>query len=126
MPRKNWLEWLVFGCGVLLVLGTVGFLARDAMREDAKPADVIVRLGRPRAGAERHAIPVTVINVGGEAATGVRVQVALERDGTEIERAELEIPFLPRGARREGWVTFGGASGPDDRVRAAAVGYERP
>jgi uncharacterized protein (TIGR02588 family) len=126
LPRKNWLEWTVFAIGVLLVLTTIGLLVWDSARTAGGPADVTVDVGAARAGAQRHFIPVTVRNQGDGAAEGVQVEVVLEREGAELERATLVIPFLPRGAQRNGWVSFGVAPLETDRVTVRALGFERP
>jgi uncharacterized protein (TIGR02588 family) len=122
--EKNWLEWVVFGVGLLLVAATLGFLVYDGATAGDAPADIEVRLGEPRRAGQGFLVPVTVSNRGGETAEGVTVEVTLE-GGAEAERGELTVAFLPRGSTREGWVSF--SKDPRaGRLTARALGYEKP
>lgn len=105
-PEKNWLEWSVFGVGLVLVLATLGFLVREALVGSGGPPEVVARLGAPRASAGGYMVPVEVANVGEGTAEDVTVTVVLEGAGEEREEAQLEIAFLPRDSRRNGYVTF--------------------
>ncbi len=124
--EKNWLEWVVFGVGLLLVVSTLAYLVYDGATADDTPPDVEVRLGEPRPGGAGFIVPVTVINRGGQTAEGVTVEVTLESGGTsEPERSDFNLAFLPRGGKREGWVAF--SSDPRaGRLTARASGYEKP
>lgn len=124
--EKNWLEWLVFGAGLLLVVSTLGYLVYDGATAPDTPPDIEVRLGEPRPGGAGFLVPVTVVNRGGQTAGGVSVEVVLEAAGSpEPERGEFTLAFLPRGGTREGWVSF--RSDPRaGRLTARAHGYEKP
>lgn len=123
-PRKNVLEWSVFGVALVLVLATVAYLVREALTAADGPPEVVVELGEPRTGAGGYMVPVTAENRGGETAEEVRVTVRREGPGGD-EEAVLLIPYLPRESRRSGWVTFPG----DPRagsLRVAGVGFQSP
>ncbi|HVS00074.1 MAG TPA: hypothetical protein VMW27_25835 [Thermoanaerobaculia bacterium] len=123
--RKNWLEWVVFSVSLVLVAGTIGFLAYDAVRGGLTPPDVVVEPGRPERRGALWAVPVRVRNAGDETAEGVRVEVTLETPGEEPEVADFEVAFVPRRSSREGWVLF--ARDPaGGRLTGRAVGYEKP
>jgi uncharacterized protein (TIGR02588 family) len=124
--EKNWVEWVVFGVGLLLVASTLGYLVYDGATSADTPPDVEVRLGEPRPGGAGFLVPVTVFNRGGQTAEGVSVEVLLEGGGSpEPERGEFTVAFLPRGGTREGWVAF--RSDPRaGRLTARALGYEIP
>ncbi len=124
--EKNWLEWVVFGVGLLLVAGALGFLVYEGATSagDAPPA-LRVELGTPEQKGEHFVVPVTVINEGGQTAEGVTVEVTLERGGAEGERGELAFAFLPRDGKREGFVTF--RTDPRTaRLVPRVLGYEKP
>ena len=83
------------------------------------------RLGTPEARTHNFIVPVTVVNHGDATAEGVRLEVLMEKAETEPARCELTIPFLPRRATREGFVTFQ----QDPRaaqLKARVLGYEKP
>ncbi len=120
--EKNWLEWAVFGAGLLLVASALGFLAYDGATAGDSPPDIEVALGTPLRRGASFLVPVRVTNRGGRTAEGVHVEVSLE--GTE-ERGEFVVAFLPRGGTREASVTFhtDPAAG---NMRARVLGYEKP
>jgi uncharacterized protein (TIGR02588 family) len=123
--EKNWLEWLVFGVGLALVAGTLGFLIYDGATDAGNPPAIEVRLGEPRPTGHNFVVPVSVYNHGDETAEGVTVEVTLEGGGPEPERGELTIAFLPRRATREGWVAF--RTDPRAaRLTPRVLGYEKP
>ena len=124
-PQKNWLEWFVFAVGLVLVAGTLAYLAYTGATMGSQPPDIEIRLGTPEQRAQSFIVPVSVFNHGDKTAGGIRIEVVLESGGEEKERGELDIPFLPRGATREGWVTFK----QDPRaaeLKARVLGYEEP
>jgi uncharacterized protein (TIGR02588 family) len=123
--KKNPLEWAVFTVSLLAILATVGFLIQDAVTDAGSAPDLRVELGLVEARSGAFAVPVTVRNLGDETAEGVRVEVVCERPGMAPEKAEIEMAFVPRQSRREGWVTFR----HDPRkghLTGRAVGYEKP
>lgn len=123
--EKNWLEWIVFGVGLALVAGVLGFLVYDGARMGGAPPDIELKLGAPaRRGAE-FVVPVAATNRGDETAEGVQIEVVLEAGGGEPERGEFAIAFLPRRATRNGWVTF--RTDPSTgQLKARVLGYEKP
>jgi uncharacterized protein (TIGR02588 family) len=126
---KHPLEWAVFAVSLIVVAGTVGYLAYEAIQGDSSPAALSVELGRPEPRGGAWAVPVTVHNRGDRTAEGVKVEVTFEASGAapgiQVETAGFEVAFVPRQSRREGWVTF--RSDPSrGRLTGRAVGYEEP
>jgi len=123
--EKNWLEWVVFGVGLVLVVGTLSYLAYDGATASDAPPNIEVRLGEPQRQEHDFVVPVTIINHGGQTAEGVHVEVVLESGGAEIERSEYGVAFLPRLATREGWVAF--RTDPrSGQLKPRVLGYEKP
>jgi len=125
--EKNWLEWGVFGVSLVLVLGTLAYLVYEATTLGDQPPIIEAQLGAPQQQAGEFAVPVTLINRGDQTAAGVMVEVTLESNGAgaEIERGEFSVPFLPRGATREGRVSF--RTDPRaGQLKARVLGYEQP
>ena len=123
--KKNWLEWSVFATGLILVSCTLGYLIYVGASMGDEPPSIEVRLGTPAPAQFNFIVPVTVVNHGDETAEGVRIEVVMESGGEEKARGELDVPFLPRHATREGWVTFE----QDPRtaqLKARVLGYQRP
>ena len=126
--EKNWLEWVVFGVGLVLVASTLAYLVYDGATATGAPPDieVTVRPEETRRGAQGFVVPVEVFNRGGQTAVGVTVEVTLETGGAaEPESCEVTFAFLPRRGRREGFVVF--TSDPrGGKLTPRAHGYERP
>lgn len=126
MPEKNWLEWTVFAAGMVLVAGVLGHLTYDAVTCGDGPPIIEVRLGDAEQNAHNFSVPVKVMNHGDTTAEGVHIEVTSETgDEGEPERSDIDIPFVPRGATREGWVTFQ----TDPRaaqLKARVLGYQKP
>jgi len=123
--QKNWLEWIVFAVGLILVSYTLGHLIFAGASMGREPPSIEVRLGSSERRQFNFVVPVKVINHGDETAAGVRIEVVMEAGGEEKERAELDVAFLPRHATREGWVTFE----QDPRtaqLKARVLGYQKP
>jgi uncharacterized protein (TIGR02588 family) len=125
-PEKNWLEWAVFGVSLALVMGTLAYLAYDALTLGDTPPRIEVRLGAPERAAGHFIVPVAVTNRGDQTAEGVHIEVVLERGAREEERSDFEIAFLPRGSTREGWVVFQSDPAAADATTARVLGYEKP
>jgi uncharacterized protein (TIGR02588 family) len=125
--HKNRVEWVVFAGGLVLVLSILAYLVYDGATMGSDPPSIEVRLGAAEPRAHNFIVPVTVTNHGDETAEGVTVEVLMESDGGGVEpaRGELTIAFLPRRARREGFVTF--QQDPRAaRLTARVLGYEKP
>lgn len=123
---KNWLQWLVFGIGAVTTLGLVGVLGWDAATVRSRPPECHVTLGEPVREAKAFRVPVRVENRRGDSAENVRVDVELIRGSEAIETGSVTFAFLPRGATRDGAVTFENDPARVDRVRARCAGYEVP
>ena len=125
IPKKNVLEWSVFVASALLVLATVGYLAAAALRTNDTPPDVRIFAGPSAAHEDVHRVPLLIRNDGDATAESVHIEVLLLRGEEEVERAELDVAFVPRKSEREAWVTFR----HDPRcceIVTRAVGYEKP
>ena len=123
--KKNALEWTVFAASACIVLATLGYLTVSALRAEKTPPDLHVFAGKPGEHKGAHRIPLLVRNTGDATAESVRIEVVLRRGGEEVERAELDLAFVPRKSEREGWVTF--RENPSCcSVTTRAVSYETP
>jgi len=124
--KKNWLEWTVFVIGLILVGGTLAYLSYDALTAGKAPPNLQVVLGKPEPRAGHFIVPVTVINRGDQTSEDARIEVRLYDQGAGLERAELEFPFVPRHARREGWVSFQMNPATAEHLQARVLGYRKP
>jgi uncharacterized protein (TIGR02588 family) len=122
---KNWLEWLVFAVGALLVSATVGYLAYDALAVTPSPPKLEVRLGDPVATPGGFSVPVVVRNRGTKAAETVLVRVEKKASDGQTEKAELTLDFVPGDASRHGAVIFTGDPASAE-LSAQPVSFQQP
>lgn len=123
--QKNWLEWMVFAIGLVLVVFTIVYLIYAGATMGEEPPSLEVRLGVPAVGRSNFIVPVTVFNHGDKTAVGVHIEVVMESQGEEKERGEIEIAFVPRRSKKEGWVAF--EEDPRSaQLKARVLGYEKP
>lgn len=129
IPRKNWLEWCVFGFGLVALVWVVGYLGRNAWMHDGRPPALSVVMDSPwqQVGVMPPyvVVPVTVRNDGDKAATEVDVEVTVVRGGEVVERAGLNIDELPRQSQRGGAVALRALPGPGE-LQARVLGYADP
>ena len=121
---KNALEWTVFGISSVLVLATLLFLTMAAITVKKGPARLRAETGKPVVENGRLRIPVTVTNDGDHVAANVDVQVSIG-SGAERQDAGFSIDFVPRGASRNGSVSFKGTELPQN-LECGVLGYEEP
>lgn len=123
--EKNWLEWIVFGVSVVILLGFVGSLGYLLVVSGDRPADLVVELGTPQEDSAGFRVPVRVRNRGDRTAEEVKVVVTLEPPGQMPEERELTFAFLPRRSERAGVVVFD-RDPRCCRLAGDVASYERP
>lgn len=123
--KKNWLEWLVLAVSTLLVLATASFLIFEALRERNPIPIVEIDLGRPIPQGAGFLLPVTATNRGDETAERLLVEVTMKGPDGKESQSQVEIEFVPRGSRREGWVRFEGEP-VGAAFQARILGFEKP
>lgn len=123
--NKNWLEWMVFAIGLVMIAFTLGYLGYAGATSGEQPPVLEVRLGTPEGYGSHFLVPVTVINHGDETAAGVHVEVVMESGSEEKARGQLEIAFVPRRSTRQGWVTFD-QDPRTSHLKARVLGFEKP
>lgn len=124
--QKNALEWAVFGVSLLLVAGVLGYWSFQVFNDGPSSPDLYVERRLDPAAGSPYRYRVAVHNKGGQTAESAMVEVALKRNGQELEKAHLQISFVPNGSKREGWVTFETDPAEADTVVARVVSYKKP
>ena len=124
LPRKNALEWMVFGLSLVLVVSLVGFLAYEARVGGGEP-ELAVELGVPIVRAGRLEVPVAVINRGQKAVEDVLIEVLVRQTGIPEERAELTVPLLAEGSSEEG-LALVSASGELQGLEGRVISFRVP
>ncbi|QCR22362.1 hypothetical protein [Pontibacter sp. SGAir0037] len=126
VDQKNPLEWTVFSISLLLVLGVLGYWAYRVYKYEELPPELYVEKIPAPSEQTPYRYQVSVFNGGGQTAENTTIEVVLERDGVELDKAELEIPYLPKGSKREGWVLFREDPAKADTMIARVISYKKP
>lgn len=124
--EKNWLEWLVFGISLVMLLAIFGYLGYQVKTYDATDPEVLVEASYDPSEMIPNRYQVTVTNKGGITAEEVITEFTLYSGGKEKETSELQIAFSPKDSKREGWVTFSGEPTTSDSVAARVKSYKKP
>lgn len=123
--NKNAIEWTVFAGSILVIACVVALLVRGSVASTETPPDLRVAVGRASRSSTGFVIPIRVENAGDTTAEQAKVEVLLQREGAEVETAELTIAFVPGKSQRNGWVVFN-RDPQCCTVEARAVSYEAP
>ena len=123
--RQNSVEWVALAVSALAVIGVVGFLVVDGIRDEGQPPTPIVELHRADAYATGHGwiIPATVTNEGDTAAEALVLRGSATVGG-EPQESELTVDYLPAGTSVE--VSIGFSAEPDGEVTVQVIGFRLP
>ena len=118
-------EWVSAAIGLLIVLGTVGFLGYKAVTTDPLAPDVTLdHIGTERTSGG-HVVKFRARNSGPSTASGLSISGALLDGAQVIEESEVVLDYLPPRAEREGGLIF--RSDPAGyELRLEAKGYLDP
>lgn len=124
--QKNLLEWAVFWLGLLLVLSILAYLGYQTYYHKPSSPELSVQFWPEPTEMQPYRYHVEVQNTGGETAGSVQVEVVLQQDGKEVEKAELQLNFVPQESKREGWVNFSQKPATKGAVSARVASYQKP
>ena len=121
--RRNWLEWLILGGSVVVIIALLGYLTLRALNGE-RPASIVVQAAAGRAEVSgAWLVPLRVRNDGDAAAAAVAIEAIATVAGAE-ETSEVVVDLLPGESERDVVASFGGQ--PEGAVRTRIVGYELP
>lgn len=124
--KKNFLEWTVFAISLLLVAAILGYLAFQVYTEKEETPDILVETKPDPSDNNPYRYLVTVQNIGGQTAENVTIEVAVKKNGQDVEKNELQIAFVPKESEREGWVNFSKDPAQADTVEAHVISFKKP
>lgn len=118
-------ERVVAFLGLLLVLGSLGFLFYEGIWGDHSPPDLIVEREQIMDSGADYLVKFRARNVGGETAAKVTITGTLTRNGQPLERTDTTLDYIPAGSEEYGGLYFSN----DPRVgklKLSASGYQLP
>jgi uncharacterized protein (TIGR02588 family) len=118
-------EWVAGAVGLVLVLGTVGFIAYNALTaEPSVPAVTVEHVGTER-NAGGYVVEFRARNSGPSTAASLTISGTLHDGSTEIETSQVTLDYLPpRGERKGGLIFQTDPAGHE--LRLEAEGYVDP
>jgi uncharacterized protein (TIGR02588 family) len=99
-------EWVVALFGLALVLGSIGFMAYQAVAVDDSPPDVMVRTDAIRPLNHGYLVQIRAVNQGGSTAAGVTVEGLLMDERGGVETSAVDIDYVPPHSSRKGGLFF--------------------
>ena len=118
-------EWAVAALGLILVVGTIGFMLFRALTETGTPPTIEFSVGEIQPSGPGYLVTFTATNRGNEAAADLLVEGQLAGDDGSTETSSATLAYLPGGSHRQGGLFF--VSDPRARpLVIRAKGYERP
>ena len=124
-PRTSVWEWVIAFVGLVLVVGSIGFMLYQAIWGDQSPPDVTVRVEAVTQMRSGFLVNFQAFNHGGSTAEGIIVQGELKRGTESAETSETTVDYLPAKSERKGGLFFS----KDPRLfelQVRAFGYEEP
>lgn len=121
----SWLAWVTSGIGLVLFVGTVGFLGYEGLfRGDGDPEIALSVEAVSRSGERWHA-RIRADNSGGTTGARVRVAGQLMSGSTVVETAEVEFDYVPAGSTQRGGLFFERDPAAHE-LRLRVLGYSEP
>lgn len=123
---KNLLEWTVFTVSLLIVVAVLTYLTFKTITYQPSPADITVALKAKPTSTMPHRYHVSISNIGGETAENVVIEFLLMVSDSTLEKAELEMPFVPQSSKREAWINFSTNPATADSIVTRVVSFKKP
>lgn len=123
-PKKNLLEWSIFGLSLAILTGVIGTLVHQALTLSDEPARLALELGVPLVSHGQTRIPIRITNEGDLPAIEVQIEVKGTLAG-EALTSSVQFDYVPHRATRSGWVSFPGEVIPSD-LHPRVQGYADP
>lgn len=99
-------EWLAAAIGLVLLLGSLGYLAYDAATGNGEAPAPTVRVTGIEAQGQHFLVRLQVMNASRGTAADLRVEGELRRGAEVVERSETEFAWLPGRSAREAGLFF--------------------
>lgn len=119
------LEWIVAAIGLVIVVGSVGFLLFSALTRTDQPPILIVKEESVTNTEGGFLVKFSLENKSQNNAGAVMVEGKLLEGEKEIETSSASVSYAPSNSKREGGMIF--TKNPESyKLELRAIGYEKP
>jgi len=124
--KKNLLEWVVFYTSLSLIILLLGYLVYQTFNYQPGSPDLGINYARDPLPHAPYRYHLTVQNEGHETAEEVTIEMVLQKDGEQLETGTMQLAYVPKHSKREGWINFSKDPDEADTVYVRIVSYKRP
>lgn len=119
------LEWFVAVAGLILVVGTIGFMMYKAFTSKNTPPNFTTKIEQINAVDSGYIVIFELINTGEQTAANVNVEGELKNGGESVEKSEVTFEFAPSKSETKGGLFF--KNDPKQfQLEIRAEGYTKP
>lgn len=100
------LEWAIAVIGLLLVLGTVGFMLYKAYNSTETPPDFSVTIEKIEKFKNGYSVKFTVVNSGEQTASNVAIEGVLKDGQSDLETSSVTFDYISTQSQTKGGLFF--------------------
>jgi uncharacterized protein (TIGR02588 family) len=123
--KTPFLEWLLGGVGVVLLLSCITFLIYEGITSDEQPGAITASVKEILSAGDAYVVTFELHNAGSQTLSNVHLTARLTDGEREIERVQTVIDYLPGRSQQEGGFYFKHDPKNLD-VEITPEGYQKP
>lgn len=124
-PQVAAWEWVAAAVGLVLVLGTAGYLVWDAAGSERAGPEVALEAVAVAPAGDSYRVEFRARNRGGRTAAQVLLEGSLRQDGVTVETSRAVLDYLPARSEQTGGLFFSRDPAGYELV-LRALGYQDP
>lgn len=118
-------SWVVAALGLMLVVGSAGFMLYRALAGDSSPPDFAIETVAVLPRGSNYLVQIRVANRGESVAAALVVEGELKEGAATVETSGITIGYVPAGSWRRAGLIFSRDPRKYD-LQIQAKGYEQP
>jgi len=118
-------SWIVAALGLVLVVGSSGFLLYQAFAGDTSPPELVIETDAIMPSGRSYLALIRVTNRGGSAAAGLIIEGVLKDGPATVEASAISLDYVPSGSQRRAGLIFSRDPRRFD-LQIQAKGYAEP
>jgi uncharacterized protein (TIGR02588 family) len=123
--KTPFLEWLLGGVGVVLLLSCITFLIYEGITSDEQPGAITASVKEILSAGDAYVVTFELHNAGSQTLSNVHLTARLTDGEREVERVQTVIDYLPGRSQQEGGFYFKHDPKNLD-VEITPEGYQKP